>query len=219
MLNKNYTIVGVVILAMAAGAIFWSRNDSSTPDASTLGRGVKNLTRASAAKMIEKRLTTNPQGWWDGLYEGKTQKFRYDKSGGHYEMNRWETGISKAKMKELETTGFIKIVAINERDVESAFHRITFDFTEQANPYFVKQKNTSPEDKDILLLLGEVADVEVTGLTEPAMKNGANTRTAAYIAKYKATPIGKIIDEKKATQEISAMWQFTLYDDGWRIGQ
>ena len=230
MLNKNYIIigivmVGIVIVAIAAGAIFWPRDDSSTsstPDTSVLEQGVKNLTRDSAAEMIEIFLKANPVSWLFG--GGKTKRYNQNQLGNYAESYMTDSDVQI--LKNLEAGGFIKIlseentsasyVIKGEKTIEGK-KTLTFDFTDKATPYFVKREGVSPDDKDVDVLLAELVSVEVTGLTEQAINNGVNTRIANYTAKYEPTPIGKIVDEKKAGEEVKWQMPFALYDDGWRI--
>ena len=193
-------------MALVAGAVFWSEKAS------------KNLTRESAGDKIEEYLRINPQ---------KTESYGFDEQLGHYYVRFSDPdymlyGEDEVKLiKTLEAAGFTKIVG--EKNFGSRFmpgpYNLYFDFTELAKPYFVKREDAASNNKNFDILLAEVVNVEVTGLTEPAMKNGASIRTANYVATYRATPIGKIIDEEKATKEIRSTWQFTLYDDGWRIAR
>ncbi|MFH0792258.1 MAG: hypothetical protein V1905_03535 [bacterium] len=84
---------------------------------------------------------------------------------------------------------------------------ISFDLTEQAKPYIIKESEYENTNlKDLTVLLGEVVNVEVTGLTKPADDiTGQKVIYADYKAKFEPTPIGKI--------------PFIFYDDGWRIEQ
>ena len=213
MLNKKYIIGGVIILVIIAGAVFFSRNNSSTPDASVLEKGVKNLTRESAAEMIEANLKVRPS-------YGKTNGFVYDSQLGHYGYRNVCDICSEVQMlRKLEEAGFAKIISEKKMPYAPAFEYLAYDFTEQAKPYFVKREGVSPDDKNIEVALAELVSVEVTGLTEPAVTNGVNSRMANYVAKYEATAIGKVLDEQKAGEEVKAQISFTLYDDGWRIAQ
>lgn len=211
MLNKKYIIIGIVVVVLIVVFILFSRNDSSTPDSSVLEKGVKNLTRESAAEMIEIYYQVNPYG---GNYGGKIKEFSYNEQLGHHSPNYGEDEIKL--IKALAEAGMVKIV--EEKRTNWGTLYLSFDFTDQAKPYFFEQKDTPPETKNITLLLGELVSVEVTGLTEPAVEQGVNRRYANYTAKYKATPIGQIIDEKKASEEVKDRMSFVLYDDGWRIG-
>ena len=56
MFSKNHIITGVVIVAVIGGGIFFISRNSSSSDASSLEHGTKNLTRESAAKMIETKI-------------------------------------------------------------------------------------------------------------------------------------------------------------------
>ncbi|MFH0792257.1 MAG: hypothetical protein V1905_03530 [bacterium] len=61
MVIKKYVIIGAVIVAVIGGIIFFfSRNNTSVPDAVILEKGVKNLTREKAAEMIKAYFKTNP---------------------------------------------------------------------------------------------------------------------------------------------------------------
>ena len=206
-------------MAIIAGAVFWSRDNSSTPDVSVLERGVKNLTRESAAEMIETYLKVN-------LFDtSKNEQFNYYEDG-HYVAKNYYVDSSypelntdrRAEFKKLDASGFIKIVSEkNSSSYGSVGKDLIFDFTEQAEPYFIKQKNAVPDNKNVYILLAKVLNVEVTGITEPAVTSGVNTRIANYTVKYEPTPIGKIIDEKYAGEELKRQISFVLYDDGWRM--
>lgn len=221
MLNKNYIIIGVVIVAMIGGIIFFSsRNSSSVPDASVLEKGVKNLTRESAAKMIETFLKVNPRGNFSLLFGGKTKSYNYDQKLGHYNLGGYsatDSSVDIQTIRKLEEAGFVKIIESKKNPYGGFYDYFTFDFTDQADPYLVKQGEVSPDNKNVDVLLAELVSVEVTGLTEQAVNNGVNTRIANFTATYKATPIGAIIDEKTAGAEFKSLMPFTLYDDGWRI--
>lgn len=217
MINKNYIIIGVIILVVVAGVVFWSRNSSLTPDALSLQHGTKNLTRESAAKMIETFLKVNPQGNLLLLFGGKTKSYNYDQKLGHYALRDTFTGGAEIQiLKKLESAGFVKIVS--EKRLGQEIYDSTFDFTDKATPYFVKREGVSPDDKNVDVLLAELVSVEVTGLTEPMAANGVSARIANFTATYKATPIGAIIDEKTASAEFKSQMPFVLYDDGWRVG-
>lgn len=203
MLNKNYIIGGVIILALIAGVVFWSSNKSSTPDASELEKGVKNLTRESAADMIETYLQIKPTSVY-----GKT--ISINKTTGGYRL----TGYSNAAdIDNLEKEGFVKILP-----KDNNVYGQQVSFTEKAKPY-LRTADGKEGDEYAYMLLAEVVGVEVTGITEPTQGIGGNVRMANYTAKYEATPIGKIIDEKKASEEAKGQMPFMLYDDGWRIVQ
>lgn len=214
MLNKNYIIIGVVIIGIvivtiAAGAIFWSRGNSSAPDSAELERGVKNLTRESAADMIETSLKVDPRG-------GKTKRFNYDSQRGHYNLGGGfnDSSAEFQMIGKLEESGFVKIVEAKKTSYGISYESFTFDFTDKATPYFLKREGAAPDDKNVEVILGELVSVEVTGITEPAQ----GQRLANYTARFKATPIGAIIDEKSAAEDVESFEQFMLYDDGWRIG-
>lgn len=207
MLNKNYIIIGAIILAIIAGAIFWSRNNSSTPDASVLERGVKNLTREKAAEMIKTSFEVSPLV---GLYLGKAFSVSYDEETGGYTL----PGGDEAKLLDLEKAGFIKVLPKKS----NWDWRQKVSFTEKTKPY-LRLTGASEDDKYKYILLAEVVSVEVTGITEATEKDGKTIRVADFTAKFKPTPIGVINDEKQAAQDVKSQAQFVLYDDGWRIAQ
>ena len=214
MLNKKYIIGGVRILVIIAGAVFFSRNNSSTPDASVLEKGVKNLTRDSAAEMIETFLKVNPLGGF--FNSSKTKRFNYNDQLGYYAESYVENSDVQI-LKNLEAGGFIKILTERNTPYIEDKKDLTFDFTDQAKPYFIKRENATPDNKNVDVFLAKVVNVEVTGITESAVTSGVNTRIANYTVKYEPTPIGKIIDEKQAGEEVKGQMPFVLYDDGWRI--
>lgn len=210
MLNKNYIIGGIVILAIIAGVMFLSRDNSSTPDASVLKKGVKNLTRESAARMIKTSFETKPE---IGNIFSKTVLAHYDEINGDYGLwsNRFGGDLNDNKMSELESAGFIKMSGR-----KNVFGRATFKLTDQAKPYV---KTTEGVEKQVYVILAEIISVEVTGITEAADKNGKTIRMANYTATYKPTPIGVINNKKTTADDVKAQAQFVLYDDGWRIAQ
>ena len=218
MLNKKYIIGGIIILIIIFGAIFFSRNNSPTPDASVLEKGVKNLTRESAAEIIETALKANPVGGW---FNDKTKNFGYDSQRGHQSLGYVNDSSPELQMiGKLKDDGFAENIEAQKNQYGGNYYDyFVFDFTDKAEPYFVKSEGISPDDKSVVILLAKLEKVEVTGLTEQAVEGGMNTRTADFTATYKATPIGKIIDEKTATAPFKWKAKFVLYDDGWRIAQ
>lgn len=81
---------------------------------------------------------------------------------------------------------------------------------EKIKIYLGKAENKN--DNFFTDLFGDVASIEITGLTEPTESGGGKIIFANFTAKYKTTPTGKVTDKE---QKAKAM--FTLYDDGWRI--
>jgi len=216
MLNKKYIIIGIITIVIIAGIVIFSRNDS-TSDSSELERGIKNLTRDSAADIIKTLLGANPNLAGGFLSGGKTEKFYYLEEQGRYgKMQPYNKDLEM--YGRLEEAGFITNVERQKSRWGNNIELITFDFTEKAKPYFVKREDVAADDKTIEVLSAELISVEVTGLTESAVSaDGVNKRIADFIATYKATPIGKIIDEETANAEFKWKMPFVLYDDGWRM--
>lgn len=155
--------------------------------------GSKTLTRDKAAKMIMAKL------------EPTTGVVSYDQMYHAYAAY----GTNDDKLKSLENAGLIKIVT--EPHIWSL--ATLFLFTDKGQSYTAPNQNLSSM-KDIIL--GQPSSVVVTGLTESAAdKSGHNIITAKYIAKFKLTPFGQILSN---SDERRGSYDFTLYDDGWRIG-
>ena len=202
MFNKNYIIGGVVVVAVI-GAIIWSfsRDTVSVSNSTALEQGVKNLTREKAAEMIKTSFGVQPQ--YGASFE-KIVNADYDEKTGSY-------GLEGVYISSLEKEGFIKLLPKeNNWDFQP---RISF--TEKAKPYLkvMEVKGIS----GTYMILAEVVSVEVTGITDASQENGITGRIADFTAKFKPTPIGVAIDEKKAAEDIKSQMPFVLYDDGWRI--
>lgn len=100
------------------------------------------------------------------------------------------------------------------------YDEYSFDITSKANPYIVKEEkrqNWNKYSKVITVLLAELDDVEVTGLTQPAEAFGQKMIEAEYTAKYKQTPFGEVFITDRGKLIKKGRAGFVLYDDGWRL--
>lgn len=98
----------------------------------------------------------------------------------------------------------------------------TFDLTEKATPYILKQ-----ERGVVTLQAVESVDVSVTGFTKPADLMGQTVSEVEYTYEFELNPLGEALatpvrslsaqpEEERTPQRRSAY--FRLFDDGWRLG-
>ena len=201
-MNTNYVIIGVVVLALVGGGIWWSQSGSGAPDPKVLEQGVKNLTRDNAADKIKQYLQLNPP---------TAGSYLFKEDAGHSILQYVREESDQVKqLRALVDAGYATIAS--EKSSYGNLE-ILFDFTEKAKPYLKRQSYGTYDN----LITVTVTSVEVTGITEPAQGLGGNVRMANYTAMYELTPIGKVIEPDWKSEPVKSVSPFMLYDDGWRI--
>jgi len=213
MTNKKYFIIGILAIILIALFVLFSHNNQA-PNSSILEKGVKNLTRETAADMIESYLKVNPKRTMQFYYLSAQDEYRkgHEEGRGNYRQYLIDGGDPALGMLEkLEQAGLIEIVARQKHSIVGDMD-IFFNFTEKAKPYIIKEGDGTPDNQYTIILLGEVVNVEVSGITE-----GEKQRIADFTAEYKTTPFGEIIKKEESSEEVKSQMPFILYDDGWRI--
>lgn len=110
------------------------------------------------------------------------------------------------KLKKLQELGYVNIL-INLGD-----HSIV-NFTDKAKEY-LDVKASFIGAADVHLILGNIEDIEVTGIEEIS----ENSKKAHFEATYKPNEIGSILENQSFFIK-SGKEQFVKFDDGWRLSQ
>jgi len=189
MFNKNYIIVGVVILTLGVSIFYFSSGGVSLTGG--------DLTRAKAQQILweakkDSSRTVSVNYWAPGQFGASGTGFAYP----YHE-----------KVMAMEKAGLVKITG-------RALGGDLFEFTDKAQPYVseLKDKDSSLPSKDIKL--GEPVSLEVTGLTSPSEDSSQKTMKFEYTITYRLTPFGEVLGTPTTEKSFDV---FVLYDDGWRL--
>lgn len=200
MTSKKYLAAGIAVILFLAAATIISGGNNQIPPTT----GSKDLTREIAAEKIKTYLQNNS----GKIGYGRNIKTFY----GDGNRKDYYISYTENETKEFVNAGLIENVSWTLETGGPAL----FSFTEKAKPYLTGKADSIVKSIDVVM--AEPVSVEVTGLTKPNKEGlGSNQSGAEFTAKYAPTPFGKIVNEKKYSQNLEGSMNFVLYDDGWRL--